>query len=71
MDRFDKMTTEQLRDAAEEVEGEIWEPHIVVSHEEEEGAWYWRDLAESPSDQWRGPFSSERAALLDVVRAYS
>lgn len=56
--------------------GALWKPHVEASFscrplagiEFRIGQWYWRDLEESPRDQWRGPFANEGAALIDAIK---
>lgn len=45
--------------------GEIWRPWVVA--EPKNGVWFWRDKEESGGVD-RGPFASERAALLDAIK---
>jgi hypothetical protein len=66
----------ELRGIAASLTGERWNPSIEVTHSRElnSGAkrgWYWRDRHEKPSDQYRGPFRSESAALADAINQYN
>lgn len=66
-----RLSTERLRELAGALMGEIWKPHIEVSHEDADDAYYWQDLAECPRGQWRGPFKTERGAWLNALSQYA
>lgn len=73
-------TIEQLKELAGTVEGDLWKPRLETAYNAHQGSvvapgvgakgWYWRDTAENPTDQWRGPFKSERAAWINALAQY-
>lgn len=65
------LSIEQLKERAGTAEGDIWKPRLDVDRlDPPHQGWYWRDTAESPRDQWRGLFASERAARVAALEEY-
>jgi hypothetical protein len=60
--------TPDYEEIATSWEGQIWRPHFVVSHEDSDDRYWWKDLA--ADDGWTGPFETEVEAWKDICKTY-
>lgn len=76
---LETMNVAELAALAKRARGELWQPRIEVSKSRHlvlgkgwsKPGWYWCDRAENPSDQFRGPFKTEKLAWIDAISQYA